>query len=624
MVAATGAATTARCGRIVVPRNKVLPSGREGPAQRKREAAGEKSSGKMRAMWSCPRAQGIHFVALALVFAAGVAVLAQPGARQRGGGSGTSATGGLAIAADLDARLAKFQRVEMPFHSEGLSPREQQMVGKLVEASQYLEDIYWRQSDPAGLALLRSLEDSTKPQDVALRRYLIINGCRFDLIENNEPFAGTAPMPSGHAMYPADMTREKMEAYVAAHPGEKAGLYDPYTVVRREGDRLVAMPYHVAYKEWVEPASRALEAAAALSDDPAFANFLRLRAKALLDDEYYESDLAWIDLENPKFDVIFAPYEVYLDDLLGVKTSYGAAVLVRNEEESAKLAVFQKYVPDIQNALPLAPEDRPSKAGHRSPMEVMDAPFRAGDLRHGYQAVADNLPNDPRIHQEKGSKKIFFKNFMDARVENVVLPVARRLLRADQAQLATSDGYLATTMMHEISHELGPAYARTAKGREEINEAIGPAYSALEEAKADVVGMFGLAWLADHGAIPKEKRPEDYASYVGGIFRTVRYGVAEAHGRAEMMEFNYLSEQRAIVRDPATGRYAIAMDQMPVAIATLAKELLEMEATGDRRRVEAWFAKYDAMPPDLAKSLASLSDIPVDVDPVFSFPEPVR
>jgi len=197
-------------------------------------------------------------------------------------------------------------------------------------------------------------------------------------------------------------------------------------------------------------------------------------------------------------------------------------------------------------------------------------------------------------------------------------------LRADQAQMATSDGYLATTMMHEISHELGPAYARTPSGRAEINEAIGPAYSALEEAKADVVGMFGLAWLVDHGAIPKEKRPEDYASYVGGIFRTVRYGVAEAHGRAEMMEFNYLSEQRAIVRDPATGRYAIAMDQMPVAIAALAKELLEMEATGDRRRVEAWFAKYDAMPPDLAKSLASLTDIPVDVDPVFSFPEPVR
>jgi hypothetical protein len=420
-----------------------------------------------------------------------------------------------------------------------------------------------------------------------------------------------------------------MEAYVRMHPEQKAALYAPQTVVQRQadqrqGDRLVAVPYHVAYRTWLVPAARALNEAAALSEDSRFANFLRLRAKALLDDDYYASDIAWIDLEDPKFDVIFAPYEVYLDDLLGVKTSYGAAVMIRNEEESQKLALFQKYVPAIQDALPIAPEDRPSKAGHRSPMEVMDTPFRAGDLRHGYQAVADNLPNDPRIHQEKGSKKIFFKNFMDARVTYVVLAIAKRLLRVDQAAQASGDGYLATTMMHEISHELGPSYSRTPKGRMQINEAIGPAYSGLEEAKADVVGMFGLDWLIEHGAMPKEKRMEYYASYVGGIFRTVRFGIAEAHGRAEMMEFNYLVERGAITREPGSGRYAINIERIPAAIASLAKELLEMEATGDRARVEAWFAKYDRMPDDLAKSLAASNDIPVDIDPVSSFPELVR
>ena len=557
----------------------------------------------------------------------------------------------LGVAPDLAQRLAKFRRVSMPFHSAGLSAREQQMAGKLVAASQFLEDIFWRQSDPEGLALLRSIEASQSPADIALRRYLMINGSRFDLIRNNEPFVGAAPMPPGRGFYPAGLTREEMETYVRNHPEQKAALYDPHTVVRRDADRLVAVPYHVAYREWLEPAASALNEAAALSADAQFANFLRLRAKALLDDDYYASDIAWIGLENPKFDVIFAPYEVYLDDLLGVKTSYGAAVLVRNEEESRKLAVFQKYVPAIQDALPLAPEDRPSKTGHQSPMEVMDAPFRAGDLRHGYQAVADNLPNDPRIHQEKGSKKIFFKNFMDARVTYVVLPLAKRLLRPDQGALASGEGYLATTMMHEISHELGPAYARTnpqaarqgapagggnknasAGERVQINEAIGPAYSALEEAKADVVGMFGLDWLIEHGALPRERRAEYYASYIGGIFRTVRFGVAEAHGRAEMMEFNYLAAQGVITQlstvaggpAAAAGRYAIAMDRVPAAIAALAKELLEMEATGDRRRVEAWFAKYDRMPPDLAKTLASQNDVPVDIDPVFSFPEPIR
>jgi hypothetical protein len=566
--------------------------------------------------WRLPAAAAAFCLALVLVSTAFPRQIASERAPQSGAQR--------QVASDISERLAKFRRVDMPFHSEGLSGREQALTKKLVEASQYLEDIYWRQSDPEGLELLRSLEAKNGPEDVALRRLLMINGSRFDLIRNNQPFVGTAPMSPDHGFYPPGLTREQMEAYVRAHPEQKTALYAPQTIVRREGDRLTAVPYHVVYRAWLEPAAKALTEAAALSEDTKFATFLRLRAKALLDDDYYPSDIAWLELENPKFDVIFAPYEVYLDDLLGVKTSYGAAVLIRNEQESQKLELFQKYVPEIQDALPIAAEDKPSKAGHRSPMEVMDTPFRAGDLRHGYQAVADNLPNDPRIHQEKGSKKIFFKNFMDARVNYVVLPIAKRLLRADQAAQASGDGYLATTMMHEISHELGPAYARTAQGRKEINEAIGPAYSALEESKADVVGMFGLDWLIEHGAMPKEKRNEYYASYVGGIFRTVRFGIAEAHGRGEMMEFNYLIEHGAISRDAASGRYAINADRMPGAIMSLAKELLEQEATGDRARVEAWFAKYDRMPNDLAQALAGANDIPVDIDPVFSFPEPIR
>jgi hypothetical protein len=411
---------------------------------------------------------------------------------------------------------------------------------------------------------------------------------------------------------------------VAAHPEQKVSLYDPFTVVRRKESKLEAIPYHVAYKQWVDPAAKALRDAATFSDDPAFANFLRLRADALQSDKYFESDIAWVSLVNPKFDIIFAPYETYLDNLLGVKTSYGAAILVRNETESRKLDVFQKYVPEIQDSLPLAPDDRPSKRGLFSPMEVMDAPYRAGDLRHGYQAVADNLPNDPRIHEQKGSKKIFFKNFMDARVNYVILPIAMRLLREDEAAIASADGYLASTMMHEISHGLGPAFARTASGRRDVREAIGPTYSALEEAKADIVGLYGLKWLVDRGDLPKEKLNGYYASEVAGIFRTVRFGVAEAHGRAEIMEFNFYSERRAISRDAVSGRYSIDFGRMPDAVAALAKELLEQEATGDRARVEAWFAKYGTIPPELAKALEAVSTVPVDIDPISAFPEPMR
>ncbi len=530
----------------------------------------------------------------------------------------------LVVAPDLIAEVAKFKPVRMPFDAAHLSAREQQMVGKLVEACQNLESIYWRQSDPEGLKLYQSLEGSRAPKEVALRRFLRINGSRFDLIKDNSPFVGTAPWPPGRGFFPADLTHEEFDRYIAAHPEQKSALYDPFTVVRRKGAALEAVPYHVAYKQWVDPAAKALREAADLSDDPAFAKFLRLRADALQADQYFESDIAWVSLVNPKFDVIFAPYETYLDAFLGVKTSYGAAILVRNEAESRKLDVFQKYVPDIQDSLPLAAEDRPSKHGLFSPMEVMDTPYRAGDLRHGYQAVADNLPNDPRIHEQKGSKKIFFKNFMDARVNYVILPISQRLLRADQAAMASADGYLAYTMMHEISHGLGPAFARTAGGRKNINEAIGPPYSALEESKADIVGLYGLKWLVDRGDLPKEKLNGYYASQVGGIFRTVRFGVAEAHGRGEIMEFNFYVERGAISRDPASGRYAIDFSRMPDTIAALAKELLEMEATGDRARVEAWFAKYDKLPPELAKALEAASDVPVDVDPISSFPEPMR
>jgi hypothetical protein len=513
-------------------------------------------------------------------------------------------------------RLAKWKRVEMPFHSDGLSAREKQMVAKLAEACQYLDDVYWRQSDLGGLALYKGTRSPV------IHDLLYIMGSRFDLIDENRTFIGEPIMPLGHELYPHSLTRAAIEQYVKEHPEDKDAISSPYTVVKRQGARLVGVPYHEEFKEWLVPMARALQEAADLSPDAAFAKFLRLRADALLSDDYYNSDLAWLDLKNPKFDVIFAPYETYLDGLLGVKTSYGASILVRNEPESKKLELYEKYVPEIQDALPLDAADRPSKRGHLTPMEVMDAPFRSGDLLHGYQAVADNLPNDPRIHEAKGTKKIFFKNFMDARVDYVVLPIAKKLMRPDQAARATAEGYLAPVILHEISHDLGPSFSRRDGKQVEITAALGPVYSGLEEAKADVVGMFGLAWLADHNAVPAARMEEFYASYVAGIFRTLRFGTGEAHGRAEMMEFNYLGEQGGL--GLADGRYAIDYGRMRTALAQLAKQLLEMEATGDRARAEAWMAKYDVMPAALKSALAGTGDVPVDVYPIFGFAEKVQ
>jgi hypothetical protein len=525
---------------------------------------------------------------------------------------------------DLKERLARFKEVQMPFHSEGLSAREKQLVLKLVDASGYLEDIYWRQVDPEGLDLYKSLKQSSNPQDVELRRYLWINGSRFDLLENNQPFVGSTPKSPGAGFYPQGLTREQLERYVKDHPEKKAELYSPTTIVRRHSDQLEAVPYHVAYREFLEPAAKDLREAAELSSDEAFAKFLRVRADALLTDDYFASDIAWLQLKRPKFDIIFAPYETYSDELMGVKATYGASVMIRNEAESQRMETFQKYVADIQDALPVGAEFRPSKRGLETPMEVVDVPFRSADLGHGYQAVADNLPNDPRVHEQEGSKKLFFSNFMDARVNYVIIPLARYMMTPGQTAKVSEEGYLLGTIMHEICHALGPDFTHNAAGEKvSIREAIGPIYGGLEEAKADVVGMFALKWLVDHGVLPKEKLQEFYASYVAGNFRTLRFGAVEAHGQAEMMEFNYYVEHDA-VRRLDSGKYIVDYNKMPAQIEALAKELLQIEGTGDRARAEAWFTKYDVIPAELQASLAKGKSVPVDVDPIFSFPREVN
>jgi hypothetical protein len=530
----------------------------------------------------------------------------------------------LKVVPDLKQRLARFRQVQMPFRSAGLTAREQKMIAKLVDACRELDDIFWRQVDPDGLELYQSLEKSTDPKTIELRRYLWINGSRFDFLDANKPFVGTEPMSLGRGFYPQGLTRDEIEQYVKDHPEKRAEIYSPTTVVRRNGNDLEGLPYHIAYRSFLEPAAADLRAAADLSADPAFAKYLRMRADALLSDNYFDSDIAWLELKRPKIDLIFAPYETYEDTLLGVKATYGTSVMVRNEEESRKMETFQKYVADIQDALPVAERDRPSKHGLETPMEVVDAPFRTGDLGHGYQAVADNLPNDPKVHELKGSKKLFFKNFMDARVNYIILPLSRYMMPADQAAQASAEGYLLGTIMHEISHGLGPGFAHNATGEKiMIREAIGPAYGGLEEAKADVVGMFGLKWLVDHRVLPKEKLNEYYASYLAGMFRTLRFGAGEAHGRAEMMEFNYYLEHGAIERQ-TSGKYSVHFEKMPEQVANLAKELLEIEATGDRARAEAWFTKYDVIPPELQGSLNKASSVPVDLDPIFSFPRKVK
>ena len=308
----------------------------------------------------------LKYIAISLVAALSSAAVAQsPQASVRAGQPGLppGCSNHPAPTENIAAQLAKFRPVQMPFSTTGLSTREVAMVRKLVEAGQDLESIFWRQSDPEGLAIYQALANCPGAAEKDIRHYLLINGSRYDLLEGNKPFLANTVYEPGHALYPAGITRKEIDDYVAAHPAKKAEIYNPWTVVKRSGNDLIGVPYHVEYRQWLEPAAKALRDAAALSDDKAFANFLRLRADALLTDDYYKSDLAWVDLDNHKFDVIFAPYETYLDDLLGVKTSYGVAVMIRNPVESGQA----RDVQEVRGRHPGRAADSPPPIVRRTP-----------------------------------------------------------------------------------------------------------------------------------------------------------------------------------------------------------------------------------------------------------------
>ncbi len=367
---------------------------------------------------------------------------------------------GVKVASDLDRRLAKYAPTEMGFEARTLSEKDRQLLKHLVAAASQIDEAYWRQSSRKAAAIRDRLRAAKDPRSAKLLRFVLINGGPFDRLDEFKPFYGTTPFPPGAGFYPEDLTKEQFEAYVAAHPDQKDALLSPYTVVKRQGKRLVTVPYHQEYARWMGPAARELEAAAALSGNASFTRYLMSRAKSLLTDDYFQSDCDWIDLEDNPYELVLAPYEVYEEQLMGIKASYEASVAIRDKAESARLKAYISHLQELEDNLPYPAADRRKVGGLSSPMVVVRDIFRAGQARVGYQAVATNLPNDPKVHEAKGTKKVFWKNVMEARVNQVILPISRALLEPAQAQLVTPQSVFENTMMHELAHALGPRYVR--------------------------------------------------------------------------------------------------------------------------------------------------------------------
>ena len=518
---------------------------------------------------------------------------------------------------DLQAQYAKLAVIEMAPDTSYLTAEERDVVNLLIQASGYMDEIYLRQRFAANPQVRQAISRSRRAdRDLLLTMFDRYYGAWDDLDEFH-PFWGTEPLPEGAGFYPTDLTREEFDAYLTAHPAQKDELLAPYTVVKREGDGLVAVPYSVEYREWLEPAAKLLEQAAQRTSNPSLKKFLTLRAASFLSDDYYESEMAWMDLADTPIEVAIGPYEVYTDRLYGTKTAFESFVTLRNPEESAALAKYKNYLRDMEGNLPIEDRYKNFQRGFESPIAVADQIHGGGDNVPGVQTIAFNLPNDERVREAKGAKKVILANVLGAKYERILDPIGDVVLKQDQAALVAKKYMELETLFHELSHSLGPGTI-TKDGRQTtVNEELKEQYSALEESKADVMGVWNILFMMEKGEIPAAEKQQLYASYFAGIFRAMRFGIDEAHGKGAALQYGYLKEKGAFTWDAAGNRYIVDYAKMEAGLRDLLHDQLMLQANGDYEGTKAFFARYAKLDDWARGRFAAMSDIPVDIQPIY-------
>jgi hypothetical protein len=528
----------------------------------------------------------------------------------------------LAIKPDTPQRLAKIPRTPIDYDHRLLNENEQQVLAKLIEASKSIDEIFWRQAAEENPALRDRLARQAQESDLdrAGYEYFMAMKGRWDSLAKDEPFIApfdaAGAKPAGANFYPADMKKEEFEQYVAAHPDQKNALEGLLTVVRRQGNQLVAKPYAEEYRAQIEPAAKSLREAAQISTNPSMKNYLTKLADALASDNYRESDIAWMDLEGP-IEVVIGPYEVYEDNLFNFKAAFESFVTVVDKPESDKLAVYAKHLPDMERNLPEPEEYKNPNRGSESPIRVVQEVFTAGDARHGVQTAAFNLPNDEAVREMKGSKKVLLKNVMDAKFRLSGEPIAQRVLAPELRSLISFDAYFNQVLFHELSHGLGPGLIKQPNGeRVDVRILLKNTYSAMEECKADVLGIWNILYAQDNQLLSGFDEERLYATYTGLMFRSMRFGVDEAHGRGTAVQWNWLREHGGIM-PAANGTFTVDNQKFREGIRSLATELLTTQATGDYARAERLLQKYGVTNAEIDGVTSRLTDIPVDINPVF-------
>jgi hypothetical protein len=426
--------------------------------------------------------------------------------------------------------------------------------------------------------------------------------------------AGKTP---GHGFYPADLTKAELDAYIAAHPAERQALLDGYTIVQRQGGRLVTTPYSVAYKPELARAAALLEQAAKTTSNASLKTFLTLRAEAFRSNDYFASEMAWMDVTGTPIEVAIGPYETYTDELYGQKTAYEAFVTVKDPQESARLEKFKTYLGDMEANLPVEDRYKNFKRGGASPIAVADQVRGGGDNLHGPQTIAFNLPNDERVREAKGAKKVILANVLGAKYEQILKPIGERALVAEQAPLVTKQYMVYETLFHELSHSLGPG-SITVNGRPTTVQAeLKDIHGTAEEAKADVMGAYNILFMMDKGQIPAAERPQLMATYMAGILRAARWGDQEAHGRGAALQYGYLKSKGAFQWDAAQKRFRVDDAAMAAGLRDLLAEIVKLQGDGDYAGMNALFDRYAHLDDDARAVIATLGDIPVDIAPVY-------
>ena len=510
---------------------------------------------------------------------------------------------GLAVAPDIRERLRQYPKTRLDYDRALLDPKEGRVLLKLIDASRILDSIFVSQVSEENAALRVSILKTVNRDPAALEvfRYFSINKGPWDRLKGDEPFLGRKPKPPGAGFYPPDMTKEEFEKWIAAHPEDKAAFQGLFTVIRREGDRLVAIPYSKFYGSALRRLSERVKEAGELTQNASLKKYLTLLSAALLSDDYYQSDLAWMDLDS-EIEVILGPYEVYEDGLFNYKAAFESFVSVRDKAESARLAVYAQHLPDMEKNLPIPDAHKNFSRKFESPIRVVQEAYTAGDARKGVQTSAFNLPNDERVREAKGSKKVLLKNVMEAKFRLSGQPIAERVLEPAAKPKISFDAYFNDTLFHELSHGLGPGVITGPDGKKvESRLLLKNLHSTIEECKADVVGIWNML----------------FATYAGLLFRSMRFGVDEAHGGGTAVQWNWCREKKAI-EPAADGRFRVNASKFREAIRSLASELLEIEATGDLARAQKLLDRYGKSTPEIRSTIARLTDIPVDIEPVYA------